>query len=93
MFYYVQTKQHAICAMFNTRGEAIRYAQNFCDLSDTSLEVREMPSKDIIMAYFRTDAMEELSECDRKEIMIACCSQSDGLEEGVRKAIERYEEA
>lgn len=50
-----------------------------------------MITREQVMEYFRSEAMEELGGYDRYEIMVACCSHSDFLEELVNVAIEKEE--
>lgn len=50
-----------------------------------------MITREQVMEYFRSDEMNELETHDRYEIMIACCSQSDFLEELINVAIEKEE--
>lgn len=47
-----------------------------------------MITREQVLEYFRIDEMEELDVSDRYEIMLACCSQSDFLEQRIRQVID-----
>ncbi len=51
--------------------------------------------RDEIMEFFRNDFFDEIegefSDCDRYEIMIALCSNSDDLEQKIKQVIEQHE--
>ena len=48
-----------------------------------------MITRQQIMEFFRGDDLSILSEWDKEEIMVACCDQSQHLEELVEEAIEK----
>lgn len=52
-----------------------------------------MITREQVMEFFRSDKLDEqLKDYDKFEIMVACCSQSDYLEQRVLQAIKDYEE-
>lgn len=50
-----------------------------------------MITSEQVMEYFRSDYLEELEIHDRYEVMIACCSHSEFLEELVKQAMDAEE--